>query len=45
MELKELNKTGVKIPAIGIGTWGIGGYLTPDYSKDEEAVKALKKRN
>ncbi len=43
MELKELNKTGVKIPAIGIGTWGIGGYLTPDYSKDEEAVKALKK--
>ncbi len=41
MELKELNKTGIKIPAIGMGTWGIGGGLTPDYSNDEKAIKAL----
>ncbi|MCS7279399.1 MAG: aldo/keto reductase [Thermodesulfobacteriaceae bacterium] len=41
MKLKELNQTGIKIPSIGMGTWGIGGGLTPDYSKDEEFIQLL----
>lgn len=41
MVYKELDKTGIKVPAIGMGTWGIGGGLTPDYSKDEELIKVL----
>lgn len=42
MEYKELVK-GVRIPALGMGTWGIGGGLTADRdrSHDKEAVKAL----
>jgi len=40
---KELGKTGRQIPALGLGTWGIGGFETPDYSKDEEYVQILEK--
>lgn len=43
MEFKELSNTGVKIPVIGMGTWGIGGGLSPDYSSDEYSIKALRK--
>jgi len=43
MEYKELNRTGLLIPSIGMGTWGIGGYSNPDYSKDEEMIKVLRK--
>ncbi len=43
MSLKELGRTGVKVPAIGMGTWGIGGYSTRDTSCDDEAIQALKK--
>lgn len=42
MEFKTLGRTGTKIPVIGIGTWGIGGYVVPDYARDEECVEALK---
>ncbi|MCS7203716.1 MAG: aldo/keto reductase [Thermodesulfovibrio sp.] len=42
MEFKRLGNTSVKIPAVGMGTWEIGGGLTPDYSLDEEAIQALK---
>ncbi len=42
MELRRLGKTGEKIPVIGIGTWRIGGDTAPDYSKDKEAVEAIK---
>ncbi|MBP1912282.1 aldo/keto reductase [Thermococcus stetteri] len=31
-----------KVTAIGMGTWGIGGYESPDYSRDRESVEALK---
>ncbi|MBU0999334.1 aldo/keto reductase [Patescibacteria group bacterium] len=31
-----------KIPVIGLGTWGIGGFMETDSSKDEEAVQAIK---
>lgn len=43
MEYKELGNTGIKIPAIGMGTWGIGGTFSPDYSIDKEAIEALRK--
>jgi len=42
MKLKELNNTGIKIPAIGMGTWEIGGRLSPDYSMDEYYIKILR---
>uniref|UniRef100_A0A7C4JQR4 Aldo/keto reductase n=1 Tax=Thermodesulfobacterium geofontis TaxID=1295609 RepID=A0A7C4JQR4_9BACT len=42
MELKELNNTGIKIPAIGMGTWEIGGRLSPDYSMDEYYIEILR---
>ena len=42
-DLKELGKTGAKIPAIGLGTWGIGGSFHPDYSRDEYWVKIIRK--
>ena len=41
-DLKILGKTGEKVPAIGMGTWGIGGRFTPDYSKDALWVDALR---
>ncbi|ACS33235.1 aldo/keto reductase [Thermococcus gammatolerans] len=31
-----------KVTAIGMGTWGIGGYESPDYSRDEENVEVLR---
>lgn len=30
------------ISSIGMGTWGIGGFSTPDYRYDEAAIKALR---
>jgi len=32
---------GRKIPVIGLGTWNIGGGMTPDYSSDGENVEAI----
>lgn len=43
MDLKELGGTGVKVPAIGMGTWGIGGYSSRDTIADNEAVRALRR--
>jgi len=43
MLYKELGKTGKKIPALGLGTWRIGGAHTPDHGKDREYVEILKK--
>lgn len=40
MEFKLLSKN-FKIPVIGLGTWGIGGFLERDDSRDEDAIKAL----
>jgi diketogulonate reductase-like aldo/keto reductase len=38
---RVLGKTGVTIPTIGMGTWGIGGYGVKDPCRDKEAVEAL----
>ena len=43
MEKKELGKTGEKIPVLGLGTWGIGGFFNPDYQRDKECVEVLAK--
>jgi len=42
MEFKELDKTGVKIPVLGLGTWGIGGFDSKHFGGDDEAVRALR---
>jgi len=31
------------MPVIGLGTWKIGGQMTPEYSHDEEAVALIQK--
>jgi len=31
-----------KVTAIGLGTWGIGGYESPDHSRDGESVEVLR---
>lgn len=31
-----------QIPKIGFGTWSIGGGMSPDYSKDERSLRALR---
>ncbi len=31
-----------KIPVIGLGTLGIGGFMETDSSKDEESIQAIK---
>lgn len=41
MDFKEI-ASGVKIPAIGLGTWGIGGGHSPDTSRDEEDIESLR---
>ncbi len=31
-----------RVTTIGMGTWGIGGYENPDYSRDGEGIKVLR---
>lgn len=42
MQHKELGKSSIKIPAIGQGCMGIGGYLSKDSYQDDSQVKALR---
>ena len=42
-DLKVLGKSEIRIPSIGMGTWGIGGYGVRDISTDKEAVAALQR--
>jgi len=42
LDYKELGKSGVKIPVLGMGTWGIGGFSSKHTGGDDEAVKALR---
>lgn len=41
MDYRELVKE-VRIPVIGIGTWGMGGGRTADPSKDDENIAAIR---
>lgn len=40
MKCKTVGK--LKIPVVGLGTWGIGGFMEADYSKDNESIYAIK---
>lgn len=31
-----------KVTAVGMGTWGVGGWESPDYSRDKEHIEALR---
>ena len=42
MEFRLLGKTSESIPEIGMGTWGMGGGMRADSSRDSEAIEALK---
>jgi diketogulonate reductase-like aldo/keto reductase len=43
MSFKDLKKIGDHmVPAVGLGTWGIGGKTMPDHSKDREWVEAIR---
>lgn len=33
---------GTTIPALGLGTWRMGGGMTPDYSQDERYIEAIR---
>jgi len=41
MDYKTLTDN-FQIPVLGLGTWGIGGFMETDYLKDKEAVQAIK---
>jgi diketogulonate reductase-like aldo/keto reductase len=41
MEFKNLGRSNVKVPILGLGTWGIGGLSTKNAARDEDDVKAL----
>jgi len=43
MDLKELGTTGVKVPAIGAGTWEMGGDFYRDTTGNNEAIRALRR--
>ena len=40
---KRLGKTDELIPAIGLGTWGIGGFEFPDYSMDDYYIRIIRR--
>ena len=42
MESRLLGRTSESIPEIGMGTWGMGGGMHANPSRDSEAVEALK---
>jgi diketogulonate reductase-like aldo/keto reductase len=42
MEFKELGESGMKIPVLGLGTWGIGGFSGRHLGGDDDDVRALK---
>lgn len=42
MDFKQLDKSIVKIPVLGLGTWGMGGLSSKRLGGEEEAVRALR---
>ncbi len=43
MDFKKLGNTAVEIPAVGIGTWEMGGGSFPDTSVDAEGIRAIRR--
>ena len=41
MEFKTITKT-QKIPALGLGTWKMGGEMRPDHSRDDQYINSIK---
>ena len=42
MKYKKLGNTQIKIPAIGQGCMGVGGYISRDSNDDEKQIKTLR---
>jgi len=42
MVFRSLGRTRESIPVVGLGTWGIGGEMGPDSSRDEAGMHALR---
>src|SRR5712692_3198 len=42
MQFRPLGRTHESIPVVGLGTWGIGGEMGPDSSRDEAGMQALR---
>jgi len=42
MEFKELGKSDAKIPVLGVGTWGIGGFSSRHSGGDDDDARALR---
>src|SRR2546427_12864014 len=42
MQFRPLGRTHELIPVVGLGTWGIGGEMGPDSSRDEAGIEALR---
>ncbi len=40
MEYISINNK-VKVPVLGLGTWGMGGGMRPDYSQDKKYIEAI----
>ncbi|HEU25074.1 MAG: aldo/keto reductase [Mesoaciditoga sp.] len=41
MKKMRLGKTDVFLPVIGLGTWEMGGGISPDPSNDKESIRAI----
>jgi len=42
MEFKNLGRSSLKIPVLGLGTWGIGGFSAKSTEGDDGAITALR---
>ena len=42
MQFRPLGRPHESIPVVGLGTWGIGGEMGPDSSRDEAGIQALR---
>jgi diketogulonate reductase-like aldo/keto reductase len=40
MQCKQTDK-GIRLSVLGVGTWGLGGKYTADYSRDAESIKSI----